>query len=312
MGVALGGLVVAMAEHLADDLQGDALHDGVAGDGVAEVVDAEVGHADQLAEAAPGAAEAVEFVAGAGADDAAAFGVLFGHGDLAEEGDDLVGDDDVALAGLAVGEAEDAAVPVDLVPLEVADLAVAHAGEGEQADGPDGVGLNVAGLAGFDRGGLGELGLEALALVGGEEALDGPLLEASGALGGVAAGGHVPALGLGEDDAQDGAGIVGGAALGGEAAVEAFDVGRSDLVEGLAAEGGEDVIAERGFVVPGRLALEVHVDVLLDEAFGEGGEGEHRPARRDGCGLGLGFDHGDGRLARGNGMTTTRRGLGWA
>lgn len=71
VGVALGGLVVAVAEHLADPLQGDALHDGVAGDGVAEVVDAQVGHAGELAEATPGAAEAVELVASTRADDPA-------------------------------------------------------------------------------------------------------------------------------------------------------------------------------------------------------------------------------------------------
>lgn len=117
VGVALGGLVVAVAEHLADDLEGDALHDGVAGDGVAEVVDAQVGHAGELAEATPGAAEAVQLVAGAGADDPAALRLVLGRGDLAEQGDHGVGDDDVSLARLAVGEAQDAAVPVDLVPL---------------------------------------------------------------------------------------------------------------------------------------------------------------------------------------------------
>ena len=147
----------------------------------------------------------------AGADDPAALRLVLGCGDLAESGDHGVGDDDVSLAGLAVGEAQDAAVPVDLVPLEVADLAVAHAGQGEQADGPHGVGLDVAGLVWLDRGGFGELGLEALALVGGQEALDGSLLEPSCTLGRVAAGGHVPQLGFGEHHAQHGARIVGGA-----------------------------------------------------------------------------------------------------
>ena len=122
--------------HLADDLQGDALHDGVAGDGVAEVVDAQVGHAGELAEATPGAAEAVQFVAGARADDPAALRLILGGGDLVEQGDHGVGDDDVSLAGLAVGEAQDAAVPVDLVPFEVPHLAMPHASQGEQADGP--------------------------------------------------------------------------------------------------------------------------------------------------------------------------------
>ena len=40
----------------------------------------------------------------------------------------------------------------------------------------------------------------------------------------------------------------------------------------------------------GRLALEVHVDVLLDEALGEGREGEHRGAEWRWCGLRLGLN----------------------
>jgi hypothetical protein len=40
----------------------------------------------------------------------------------------------------------------------------------------------------------------------------------------------------------------------------------------------------------GRLALEVHVDVLLDEALGEGGEGEPRGAAWGWCGLRLGLN----------------------
>jgi hypothetical protein len=60
VGVALGGVVVAVAEHLADDLEGDAVHDRVAGDGVAEVVQAHVAEAGEPADAAPGDVEAVQ------------------------------------------------------------------------------------------------------------------------------------------------------------------------------------------------------------------------------------------------------------
>lgn len=120
---------------------------------------------------------------------------------------------------------------------------MAHAGQGEQTDGPHRIGLDVAGLVWLDRGGLGELGLEALALVGGQEALDGSLLEAGCSLGRVAAGGHVPQLGLGEHHAQHGARIVGGAVHVLEAAVQALDVRGRDLVERLAAEGWQDVVA---------------------------------------------------------------------
>jgi hypothetical protein len=58
-------------EHLADDGQGDAAHERVAGERVAEVVDPEVGDADDLADRSPGVVEACELQPVAGADDAA-------------------------------------------------------------------------------------------------------------------------------------------------------------------------------------------------------------------------------------------------
>jgi hypothetical protein len=60
-------LAVARRGGLADDLQEDALH-------------AQAGHAGELAESAPGMAEAVQLVAGARADDPAALRLVLGRG----------------------------------------------------------------------------------------------------------------------------------------------------------------------------------------------------------------------------------------
>jgi hypothetical protein len=119
-----------------------------------------------------------ELLAGARADDAAVASGCPWRRRSRAAGEHLVGDDHVALAGLRVGEAQHALTPVDLRPGQVQDLVAAHAGEREQADRPGRLGVEVAGLAGgvFSQAAA---RLEVLALLGGQEALDGVLAEAA-------------------------------------------------------------------------------------------------------------------------------------
>ena len=72
-----------------------------------------------------------------GADDQAPLGLALLGGDLGEHRHDLVGDDDVALAGLRLRQVQRALPPVDHLPAQVPDLITAHASEGQQAHGPD-------------------------------------------------------------------------------------------------------------------------------------------------------------------------------
>ena len=165
MGVPLRRAVVPVAEHLADDLEGDAVHDGVAGDRVAEVMEAYVGDAGEATDDAPGVAEAVELVALARADDEALAGIALRLREPAEQIHHLVGDDDVALAGLGVGETEHRAAPVDVLPAEVADLVAAHPRENEEANGGDPVRTDVTLLAERDLCGGDQDPLQGLAPV---------------------------------------------------------------------------------------------------------------------------------------------------
>ena len=311
MRVALGGGRLAVAEDLADDRQGDAAHEGVAGEAVTQVVEADVGDAGHDADALPGLVEAGEAAAGAAADDVAGAEVAGVLLDLAEQGHDLRGDGDGALAGLGIGEVEDGVLPVDHWPLEAEDLVLAQAGVREQVQGPGAHRLDVAAAGDAHAHALLEDGLQVVALLGGQEALDAAGAEALGVADRVA---HVDQLPVADDagveaaeDAQD---VVGGGRMVAQAGVERLDHAAGDLREGAVAEPGEDVCVEAVAIVRGRAGLEVDVDVLVAVAVGEFAEGRlfglRRPCRRgvrevraswgrgEDPGLGVGVDLVDG------------------
>jgi hypothetical protein len=102
VGVALGRAVVLVAEHLADDLERDAVHDRVAGDGVPQVVQAHVRDPGELAGVLPAPAQTPQPLAPRGADDEAPLGLALLGGDLGEHRQDLVAGMPGALAGLTV------------------------------------------------------------------------------------------------------------------------------------------------------------------------------------------------------------------
>lgn len=313
VGVALGGGRLAMAKDLADDRQGDAAHEGVAGETVAQVVEADVGDAGHHADALPGLVEAGEAAACAAADDVAGSEVIGVRLDLSEQGHDLRGDGDRALAGFGVGEVEDGVLPVDHRPLEADDLVLAQAGVGEQLQGPGAHRFDVAAAGDAHAHALLEDGLEVVALLGGQEALDTAGAEALGVADRVA---HVDQLPVADDasveaaeDAQD---VVAGGRVGAQTRVEGLDHAAGDLREGVVAERWQDVRVEVVAVVRGRAGLEVDVDVFAAVAVGEVAEGwlvrvrspcgsevrEDRASRSMGGGPGLGV--GDDLNAVGN------------
>jgi len=220
VGVALGGGWLAVAEDLADDRQGDAAHEGVAGEAVAQIVKADVGDAGHDADALPGLVEARQAPAGAAADDVAGARLAGVFLDFAEQEHDLGGDGDRSLAGLGVGEVEDGVLPVDHRPLEADDLVLAQAGVGEELQGPGAHRLDVAAAGYLHAHTLMEDGLEGAALLGGQEALDAAGTEALGVADRVAHVGELPVAddaGVhAPDDAQD---VVAGGRVRAEAGV---------------------------------------------------------------------------------------------
>jgi len=137
MGVALGGVRLPVPQHLADDRQRDAAAERVAGERVPKIVEADIRDAHGLADVLPRQVEARQLPAGARVDDEALLAVAGAVVNLPEQGHDLRGHGDVALAGLRVGQVQAAVLPVDHGPGQVENLVAPQAGERQKLQGPD-------------------------------------------------------------------------------------------------------------------------------------------------------------------------------